>query len=401
MSTARCGRHGLRRSVWMQQHATEPRAHAVQEFILNTPTNEASKFWIGGAANTARICAVFAQLTVGGQAQGPHVFVVHLRDAAGSFLPGVRCADNGPKQGLLGVDNGQIWLHGVRVPRDALLDRYAQVRRGAAQGAGGGAGGCCEACFCAGLQPRRRRGKHGALPAHTACLPSRPRPQVDAAGNYRSPISNPRQRFATMIGGLTTGRMLIAQVCGRQRRGGRCEACALRGMCGAGHRAATHPPLLAPLLPPGLQGAIDACKIGCGPHPLPAPRRPRCAGVTALPPPHTAPTPPPHRCTIAIRYSAGRPQVQPASRFARLTHASCLSLHRLSSATWPPSPPAPAPALPCPAPCPIHPAVWRAPHPVVHHPPAPPVCGPGHHLRLPRGHAAAQADRGAGKGRGG
>jgi len=22
---------------------------------------------------------------------------------------GVRCADNGPKQGLLGVDNGQIW----------------------------------------------------------------------------------------------------------------------------------------------------------------------------------------------------------------------------------------------------------------------------------------------------
>lgn len=32
-----------------------------QEFVLNTPTNEASKFWIGGAANTARISAIFAQ----------------------------------------------------------------------------------------------------------------------------------------------------------------------------------------------------------------------------------------------------------------------------------------------------------------------------------------------------
>lgn len=36
--------------------------------------------------------------------------------------------------------------------------------------------------------------------------------QVDASGAYRSPIPNVQQRFGTMIGGLTTGRMLIAQV---------------------------------------------------------------------------------------------------------------------------------------------------------------------------------------------
>lgn len=143
---------------------------STQEFVLNTPNNEASKFWIGGVAQTARISAIFAQLTVNGRNEGPHVFIVHLRDANGSFMPGVRCADNGPKQGLLGVDNGQIWLNNVRVPRDALLDRYATV---------------------------------------------------DSAGNYRSPIANVQQRFGTMIGGLTTGRMLIAQ------------------------------------------GAVDACKIGC------------------------------------------------------------------------------------------------------------------------------------------
>jgi len=31
-----------------------------KEFIINTPCDEAMKFWIGGAANTANIGAVFA-----------------------------------------------------------------------------------------------------------------------------------------------------------------------------------------------------------------------------------------------------------------------------------------------------------------------------------------------------
>jgi acyl-CoA oxidase len=133
---------------------------STQEFIINTPTNQASKFWIGGAANTAKISTVFAQLTVNGKWQGPHVFVVRLRDDGGSMMPGVSAADNGPKMGLNGVDNGQLWFNNVRVPRDALLDRYASV---------------------------------------------------DAAGNYSSPIPNIGQRFGTMVGGLTTGRLLIAQ----------------------------------------------------------------------------------------------------------------------------------------------------------------------------------------------
>lgn len=131
-----------------------------QQFIINTPTNAASKYWIGGAAQTAKICAVFAQLFIAGKWQGPHVFVVRLRDDGGALMPGVRIADNGPKQGLNGVDNGQIWFNNVAVPRTALLDRYAKV---------------------------------------------------DESGHYSSPIANPAQRFGTMVSGLTTGRMLIAQ----------------------------------------------------------------------------------------------------------------------------------------------------------------------------------------------
>jgi len=57
----------------------------------------------------AQISTVFAQLTVGGKWQGPHVFVVRLRDRDGNCTPGVRIKDNGHKAGLNGVDNGQIW----------------------------------------------------------------------------------------------------------------------------------------------------------------------------------------------------------------------------------------------------------------------------------------------------
>ena len=79
------------------------------------------------AARTVQVCTVFAQLTVGGEYQGPHVFVVRLRDDRGAVCPGVRIEDNGPKMGLNGVDNGRIWFDHVRVPVDSLLDRYASV----------------------------------------------------------------------------------------------------------------------------------------------------------------------------------------------------------------------------------------------------------------------------------
>ena len=49
-----------------------------------------------------QVCTVFAQLTVKGQWQGPHVFVVRIRDDAGNLTKGVRILDNGPKMGLNG-----------------------------------------------------------------------------------------------------------------------------------------------------------------------------------------------------------------------------------------------------------------------------------------------------------
>ncbi|GAA1596294.1 acyl-CoA dehydrogenase [Kribbella sancticallisti] len=131
---------------------------ATQEFVIHTPTPAARKDYIGNAARHGRMAAVFAQLVVGGESHGVHCLLVPIRTAAGDPMPGVTLTDCGPKLGLNGVDNGRIVFDRVRVPRTALLDRYAQV---------------------------------------------------DAEGNYSSEIENPDRRFFTMLGTLVQGRVSV------------------------------------------------------------------------------------------------------------------------------------------------------------------------------------------------
>ncbi len=129
------------------------------EFVVHTPHESARKDYIGNAARDGRMAVVFAQLLVGGEAHGVHALLVPLRADDGAPLPGVRIEDCGSKLGLNGVDNGRIRFDRVRVPRDALLDRYAQV---------------------------------------------------DADGSYRSEIENADKRFFTMVGTLVQGRVSVA-----------------------------------------------------------------------------------------------------------------------------------------------------------------------------------------------
>src|ERR671914_716282 len=130
------------------------------EFVVNTPDRDAQKDYIGNAARDGRLAAVFAQLVVGGENRGVHALLVPLRDEGGAVLPGIEIEDCGPKLGLDGVDNGRIRFDNVRVPREALLDRYGQV---------------------------------------------------SADGEYTSSIENPTRRFFTMLGTLVQGRV---SVCG-------------------------------------------------------------------------------------------------------------------------------------------------------------------------------------------
>src|SRR4051795_4685820 len=131
---------------------------ATREFVICTPDASSRKDYIGNAAAHARVAVVFAQLVIGGESQGVHAFVVPIRDEHGAVLPGVRIEDDGAKIGLNGVDNGRIWFDDVRVPRDNLLNRYADVTE---------------------------------------------------TGVYESAIENADRRFFTMLGTLVQGRVCV------------------------------------------------------------------------------------------------------------------------------------------------------------------------------------------------
>lgn len=140
---------------------------ATQEFVINSPTPSSRKDYIGGAAETARVAAVFAQLITEGQSHGVHCFVVPIRDEDGNDLPGITTSDCHYKGGLPGVDNGRILFDQVRVPRENLLNKYADVA---------------------------------------------------ANGSYTSPIENPNRRFFTMLGTLIRGRVTVGGSAGAAGR---------------------------------------------------------------------------------------------------------------------------------------------------------------------------------------
>jgi len=128
------------------------------EFVVTTSRPDASKDYIGNAAAHASLAVVFAQLEVAGEGHGVHAFVVPIRDASGAPLTGVRIEDDGLKMGLNGVDNGRIWFDHVRIPRENLLNRFADVTED---------------------------------------------------GTYTSDIESPGRRFFTMLGTLVQGRVCV------------------------------------------------------------------------------------------------------------------------------------------------------------------------------------------------
>lgn len=129
-----------------------------EEFVIDTPDDQARKEWIGNAAAHGQMMSVFAQLVIDEVDYGVHVFLVPVRDSNGNSLEGVRLEDCGLKMGLNGVDNGRIWFDQVRVPRENMLDRYASV---------------------------------------------------SADGEYSSPIPSAGKRFFTMLGTLVAGRISV------------------------------------------------------------------------------------------------------------------------------------------------------------------------------------------------
>ncbi|XP_069462944.1 acyl-coenzyme A oxidase-like protein isoform X1 [Ambystoma mexicanum] len=99
---------------------------ASQEFIIDTRCENAEKMYIGNAMK-GNYAAVFAQLIINNKSQGPHCFIVPIRDHNGNMYEGVTAIDMLYKEGLHGVDNGILRFDSVRIPRQNLLDRFGSV----------------------------------------------------------------------------------------------------------------------------------------------------------------------------------------------------------------------------------------------------------------------------------
>ncbi|CAG0896946.1 unnamed protein product [Darwinula stevensoni] len=98
-----------------------------KEFVINTPTPLAQKYWITNGAIHAKHAVVFAQLIIDGKKHGIHGILVRIRDEDLKVMPDVEIHDMGMKMGLNGVDNAKLSFHNVRSPRENLLDRYSTV----------------------------------------------------------------------------------------------------------------------------------------------------------------------------------------------------------------------------------------------------------------------------------
>uniref|UniRef100_A0A8C9I454 Acyl-coenzyme A oxidase n=1 Tax=Piliocolobus tephrosceles TaxID=591936 RepID=A0A8C9I454_9PRIM len=132
---------------------------SAQEFVIDTPCENAEKMYIG-KATYGNYPAVFAHLImISMPSLGPHCFIVPVRDENGSLYPGVTAIDMMYKEGLHGVDSGILIFDKVWIPRENLLDKFGSVA---------------------------------------------------PDGQYHSPVRNKSARFNAMLAALTPSRLAVA-----------------------------------------------------------------------------------------------------------------------------------------------------------------------------------------------
>ncbi|XP_055916133.1 probable peroxisomal acyl-coenzyme A oxidase 1 [Eupeodes corollae] len=101
---------------------------ATEEFVLNSTSITAYKWWPGALGHTVNYATIVAQLYIKDKRHGVHFFIVQLRDhETHEPLPGIDIGEIGNKLSFKGVNNGYLGLKNVRIPRMQMLMRHAQV----------------------------------------------------------------------------------------------------------------------------------------------------------------------------------------------------------------------------------------------------------------------------------
>ena len=98
-----------------------------KEFVIHSPSVLSQKYWITNGACHAKWAIVFAQTYVKDVHEGLHVFLVRIRNEDLSVCKGVFIEDMGIKIGQNGIDNARIAFEHVRIPRENMLNKYADV----------------------------------------------------------------------------------------------------------------------------------------------------------------------------------------------------------------------------------------------------------------------------------
>lgn len=70
---------------------------------------------------------VFAQTWVKGVNHGVNPFLVPIKDKEFNWLPGVEGGDIGPKIGFHAKENGYLYFRTVRIPKNNLFTKYAEI----------------------------------------------------------------------------------------------------------------------------------------------------------------------------------------------------------------------------------------------------------------------------------
>ncbi|XP_048740597.2 peroxisomal acyl-coenzyme A oxidase 1-like isoform X2 [Ostrea edulis] len=101
-----------------------------EEFVLNTPKVTSIKWWPGSLGKSVNFAIIQATLIIDGKKYGMHPFLTQLRSLEDHKpLPGIGVGDIGPKLSMNHVDNGYLILNNVRIPRENMLMKNAQVSR--------------------------------------------------------------------------------------------------------------------------------------------------------------------------------------------------------------------------------------------------------------------------------